>query len=63
MLLPPYSQMTPWTVGKITYKPTEGLFIIFPSWLWHGVEPNQSEESRISLSFNIGTLNLINLNI
>jgi uncharacterized protein (TIGR02466 family) len=55
MLLPPFHQMTPWTIGKIIYKPIEGMFIIFPSWLWHGVEPNLSEESRISLSFNIGT--------
>lgn len=28
--------------------------IIFPSWLQHYVEPNMSEESRISISFNIG---------
>jgi uncharacterized protein (TIGR02466 family) len=26
--------------------------IIFPSWLEHGVEPNMSDENRISLSFN-----------
>jgi uncharacterized protein (TIGR02466 family) len=55
MLLPPYTQMTKWTLGKILYKPIEGMFILFPSWLWHGVEPNSSEENRISLSFNIGT--------
>jgi uncharacterized protein (TIGR02466 family) len=61
MLLPPFQQVTAWTVGKITYKPTEGLFVIFPSWLWHGVEPNLLDEGRISLSFNIGTLSITKL--
>jgi uncharacterized protein (TIGR02466 family) len=28
--------------------------IMFPSWLEHYVEPNLTEETRISLSFNIG---------
>jgi uncharacterized protein (TIGR02466 family) len=55
MLLPPFQHMTSWTIGKILYKPIEGMFLIFPSWLWHGVEPNQSNENRICLSFNIGT--------
>jgi ectoine hydroxylase-related dioxygenase (phytanoyl-CoA dioxygenase family) len=25
---------------------------MFNSWLWHTVEPNQSNEPRISVSFN-----------
>ena len=33
-------------------QPTENRAIIFPSWLWHSVEPNQSNENRISVSFN-----------
>ena len=37
-----------WKVG-----PKVGKLIIFPSDLLHGVEPNQSDEPRISLSFNI----------
>lgn len=28
--------------------------IIFPSWLEHFVEPNMSDEDRISISFNVG---------
>jgi uncharacterized protein (TIGR02466 family) len=55
MLLPPFEQMTSLTIGKISYKPIEGMFLIFPSWLWHGVEPNTSDENRICLSFNVGT--------
>jgi uncharacterized protein (TIGR02466 family) len=31
---------------------SEGRLIMFPAWLWHGVEPNQSNNIRISVSFN-----------
>lgn len=33
--------------------PDIGACIIFPSWLEHYVEPNQSAETRISISFNL----------
>jgi uncharacterized protein (TIGR02466 family) len=36
------------------YTPTENLLLIFPSWLEHYVEPNMSDEERISIAFNIG---------
>ena len=32
--------------------PVEGRIIMFPAWLWHGVEENQSNDIRISVSFN-----------
>ena len=32
--------------------PVTGRVIMFPAWLWHAVEPNQSDELRISVSFN-----------
>ena len=34
--------------------PEQLALIIFPSWLEHYVEPNESEELRVSISFNIG---------
>ena len=36
-----------------SYRPTEGEIVIFPSFLPHSVLKNQSEEDRISYSFNI----------
>ena len=33
-------------------QPQENRAIIFPAWLWHQVEPNQSNDIRISVSFN-----------
>ena len=32
--------------------PIPGRIIMFPAWLWHAVEPNQSNDIRISVSFN-----------
>ena len=32
--------------------PIPGRIIMFPSWLWHCVEPNKSNDIRISVSFN-----------
>ena len=37
---------------EVHLDPIEGRIIIFPAWLWHGVEPNQSNDIRISVSFN-----------
>ena len=34
------------------YEPVPGRLIMFPSWLWHQVETNQSNDIRISVSFN-----------
>ena len=32
--------------------PVPGRILIFPSWVWHAVEPNESNDIRISVSFN-----------
>jgi uncharacterized protein (TIGR02466 family) len=34
------------------YKPKAGRLIMFPSWLVHCVDPNDSNDIRISVSFN-----------
>jgi len=36
----------------VNIDPIPGRIIIFPAWLWHAVEPNQSNDLRISVSFN-----------
>jgi len=33
-------------------QPQENRVVMFPAWLWHSVEPNQSKDIRISVSFN-----------
>jgi uncharacterized protein (TIGR02466 family) len=39
--------------GMISVVPRVGMLLLFPSWLEHLVEPNRSNERRISLSFNV----------
>ena len=41
--------------NEVKYKPTVGRLIIFPGWLPHEVDANQSEDERISISFNTNT--------
>lgn len=45
-----------WT--KVNYKPTPGRMVIFPAWLYHGVDTNMSKEmgrtaDRVIVSFNM----------
>ena len=35
------------------FNPTEGRMIVFPSYLYHYVQENKSNQDRISVSFNI----------
>ena len=37
---------------EVRVNPLEGRIIMFPAWLWHCVEPNESNDIRISVSFN-----------
>jgi uncharacterized protein (TIGR02466 family) len=37
---------------EVHYEPIAGRCIMFPAWLIHGVDPNESNDIRISVSFN-----------
>jgi len=37
----------------VRFNPYEGLILFFPPYLKHLVEPNQSNENRVSIAFNI----------
>tara|TARA_R100001086_G_scaffold240556_1_gene166766 strand:+ start:319 stop:912 length:594 start_codon:yes stop_codon:yes gene_type:complete len=37
---------------ELSYEPASGKLIMFPSWLVHSVDPNESNDIRISISFN-----------
>jgi uncharacterized protein (TIGR02466 family) len=41
----------PEQVARIT--PKEGMVVMFPSWLLHGVDPWQGEGERVSIAFNV----------
>jgi uncharacterized protein (TIGR02466 family) len=38
---------------EFEFTPIEGSLVIFPAHLMHDVEPNDSDEDRISISFNL----------
>jgi uncharacterized protein (TIGR02466 family) len=38
--------------SEVHFEPIAGRLIMFPSWLNHCVDPNQSSDIRISISFN-----------
>ena len=40
------------TAVRASYKPKTGNGLIFPSWVKHSVDGNQSDNPRISMSFN-----------
>ena len=37
---------------EVHYEAVAGRCIMFPAWLWHEVKPNESNDIRISVSFN-----------
>jgi uncharacterized protein (TIGR02466 family) len=49
---PLVKEFTAFTADAVAHAAEAGLLLIFPSWLRHGVEPNLSQEERISVSFN-----------
>jgi uncharacterized protein (TIGR02466 family) len=38
---------------KLRLDPKEGHIFLWPSYLPHGVEPNDHDDERISISFNV----------
>ena len=45
-------QLPPELWREVHYEPMAGRIIMFPSWLWHEVRTNESNDTRISVSFN-----------
>jgi len=46
---------------EIFYKPVAGRLIMFPAWLLHSVLPNESDDIRISISWNFLQDKLVNI--
>lgn len=46
-------EFTEYNAAHWSVLPEIGKLIVFPSWLEHYVEPNVSEQERISIAFNI----------
>lgn len=52
VLEPKVREHNQFNAGHAVYRATEGALFVFPSWLEHKVQPNLSDQHRISISFN-----------
>lgn len=46
-------QKNKFNADKLRIEPVEGNLLLWPSYLPHGVEPNDHDEERISIAFNV----------
>ena len=53
VLIPKVTERTAFNAYRHRIDPAEGMLLVFPSWFQHEVESNQSDEERISVSFNV----------
>lgn len=49
----PIDNFTPISASAISFQPKTGKLIMFPGWMPHGVERNELDKDRISVSFNV----------
>ncbi len=53
IIRPPVTELTPYNTDQVVVTVENGALLIFPAWLLHSVDANQSGRPRISVSFNL----------
>ena len=53
IIRPPVTELTAENTDQVVVKVSDGTLLMFPSWLPHSVDASGSDETRISVSFNI----------
>lgn len=53
IIRPPATELSAENTDQVVVNIKDGMFLLFPSWLQHSVDANQSTKTRISVSFNI----------
>jgi uncharacterized protein (TIGR02466 family) len=53
VIQPPVVDLTADNTDQVVVRVRNGTLLVFPAYLQHSVDPNGSEEERISVSFNI----------
>ncbi len=53
IIRPPVTKLTAENTDQVVVKVDNGTLLVFPSWLQHSVDTNQSKQERISVSFNM----------
>jgi hypothetical protein len=47
------TELTAENTDQVVVKVSDGTLLMFPSWLPHSVDASSSDETRISVSFNV----------
>ncbi len=53
IIRPPVTELTAENTDQVVVKVRNGTLLMFPSYLEHSVDANQSDAERVSLSFNV----------
>ncbi len=53
IIRPPITELTAENTDQVVVRVDDGTLLMFPSWLPHSVDASGSDETRISVSFNI----------
>ena len=53
IIRPPVTELTAENTDQVVVKVKDGIILLFPAWLAHSVDANRSDETRISVSFNV----------
>jgi uncharacterized protein (TIGR02466 family) len=53
IIRPPVTELTADNTDQVVVQVQDGALLLFPAWLVHSVDDNQSAELRISVSFNM----------
>ena len=53
MIRPPVTGLTAANTDQVVVRVRDGALLLFPAWLEHSVDGNESGRERISVSFNV----------
>ena len=53
VIRPPVTELTSRNTDQVVVTVSDGMLLMFPSYLAHSVAPNESDKLRISISFNM----------
>ena len=53
IIRPPVTELTSQNTDQVVVTVSDGMLLMFPSYLAHSVAPNESDKLRISISFNM----------
>lgn len=53
IMRPPVVELTAANTDQVVVQVTDGTLLLFPAYLEHSVDANQSDHERISISFNV----------